>query len=203
LYGEFPGYQKKARGFLGNQEMDSLCQETIMTQVRSLHTPAAQAPLPRFLFAGLENRTLDLTGFVLWTVIRFHAPDQEPGTFSPPPVALTNRELARMTHLSRRHVINVLNALEAAGWLHRLTREEQEAQGLNGPRWLQLTRPAAMKTVSGVNVGTVQAASGQADTEGVQSGAVPSSSSADDVRVLTDADRYSPPKRRGAVERYG
>ncbi len=151
-----------------------------------VETPTASALIPGLLLHGLEAGTLDLTGWVLWAVLRFYAPDQQPGTFSPPPVAVTNRELARLTRLSRRHVINVLNALEAGGWLHRLTQEEQAAAGLRGPRWLQLTRPGPVKSTAGLKATTVQSSSG----EGVQSDAVQPTSTPGDVRVLTDADRY-------------
>lgn len=153
-------------------------------------TPTESALIPRFLLAGLEAGTLDLTGWVLWAVLRFYAPDQKPGTFSPPPVAVTNRELAHMTRLSRRHVINVLNALEAGGWLHRLTQEEKAAAGLRGPRWLRLTRPGPVKSTAGLEATTVQSSSGASNAQGVQSDAVQPTSIPGGVRVLTDADRY-------------
>ena len=176
-------------------------------------TPTDYALIPGFLLEGLEVGTLDLTGLVLWVVLRFHAPDQKPGTFSPPPVALTNRKLARMTRLSRRHVINVLNDLEAGGWVHRLTQEEKDAAGLQRSRWLQLTRPdgvnsSAVQSVSEggeVQSDAVKSTSGAAsskDPEDMNSGAVQPISP--QTKRLTAADRYIPGVQSDReVERYG
>ncbi len=88
-------------------------------------TPTQTVRLPRFLYEGLQDRRLDVTGFMLWAVIHGYAPDQEPGTFSPALPNVTNRTLGQRTGLSRRQLINVLNHLEGVGLIQRLTAAEQ------------------------------------------------------------------------------
>ncbi len=98
--------------------------------------------LPTFIFGALESGDINFTVFVVWTVLRLHAPDTEPGAFSPAPTDVTNRLLTWETGLSRRQSIKVLNHLEEAGLVKRLIAAEQAARGLRGARWLLLTAPA-------------------------------------------------------------
>ncbi len=119
-----------------------------MGRRKKTHTPLAYALIPRSMYGALGRGHIDPTAFAVWATIRLYVRDEERGEFSPPPVDLTNRELAEATGLTVRQTVNVLNHLEDRGLLHRLTDAERETKSLPGNRWLQLLQPISMKSIS-------------------------------------------------------
>lgn len=119
-----------------------------MGRRKKTHQPLAYALIPRALYAALGQGAIDPTAFAVWATIRLYVRDTVRGEFSPPPIDLTNREIAEATGLTVRQTVNVLNHLEEAQCLQRLTAEEMEAQNLSGNRWLQLLQPISMQSIS-------------------------------------------------------
>jgi hypothetical protein len=108
-----------------------------MGRRKKTHNPLAYALLPRFVYVALGRGLIDPTAFTVWATIRLYVRDEERGEFSPGPTDLTNREIAEAAGLTIRQTVNVINNLEEAGLLHRLTKEEKAAENLSGSRWLQ------------------------------------------------------------------
>ncbi len=125
-----------------------------MGRRKKTHNPLAYALIPQFMYVALAQGQIDPTAFAVWATIRLYVRDEERGEFSPPPVDLTNREIAEAVGLTRRGVINILKRLEKGGFLHRLTADELAERGLAGNRWLQLQRPQTLNdhTVNGDSV---------------------------------------------------
>jgi DNA-binding Lrp family transcriptional regulator len=112
-----------------------------MGRRKKTHNPLAYALIPRFMYVALGRGLIDPTAFTVWATIRLYVRDAEQGEFSPPPVDLTNREIAEMAGITVRQVRNQLQSLEEADLLRRLSGDALKERQLSGSRWLELTQP--------------------------------------------------------------
>ncbi len=112
-----------------------------MPRRRKQHTPLPYAIVPRSVTAALADDQIDSVAFALWVVMRMYVRDTVRGEFSPPPIDLSNRELAAAAGVTPRAVVRILNRLEEVGLLRRLSPAEKAAQDLDADRWLQLLAP--------------------------------------------------------------
>jgi len=112
-----------------------------MGRRKKQHPRLAFGAIPRWLYDMLANGEISGPQFVVWAIIRGYVKDEERGTFSPPPIDLTNREIATGAGMSRDRVRQLLIQLEERGLVLRLSGEDLRQRGLSGRRWLQLLRP--------------------------------------------------------------
>ncbi len=112
-----------------------------MGRRKKQHDRLAFGATPWWLYELLEAGYLNMTEFVVWSIIRGYVKDEIPGVFSPSPIDLSNREIARGTTLTTDRVRVVLKDLEDRGYLQRITGEDLRELGLGGNRWLLLLAP--------------------------------------------------------------
>ncbi len=112
-----------------------------MGRRRKQHERLQFGATPWWLYRLLEQGQINMTEFVVWSIIRGYVKDETPGVFSPPPIDLSNREIARSTTLTVDRVRVVLKDLENRGYLYRITGAELHELGLGGNRWLLLLAP--------------------------------------------------------------
>lgn len=125
-----------------------------MGRRKKQHPRLAFGAIPRWLYDMLANGEISGPQFVVWAVIRGYVKDEERGTFSPPPIDLTNREIAQGAGISTKRARQLLAELEEVGVLQRLTAEELADRNLGGNRWLRLIRPPTpLKNKGEINMG--------------------------------------------------
>jgi hypothetical protein len=125
-----------------------------MGRRKKQHPRLAFGAIPRWLYDMLANGEISGPQFVVWAVIRGYVKDEERGTFSPPPIDLTNREIAQGAGISTKRARQLLAELEEVGVLQRLTADELADRGLGGNRWLRLIRPhTPLKNKGEINMG--------------------------------------------------
>lgn len=112
-----------------------------MGRRRKQHERLQFGATPWWLYGLLEQGQINMTEFVVWSIIRGYVKDETPGVFSPPPIDLSNREIARGTTLTVDRVRVVLKDLEDRRYLYRITGAELRELGLGGNRWLLLLAP--------------------------------------------------------------
>ncbi len=125
-----------------------------MGRRKKQHPRLAFGAIPRWLYDMLANGEISGPQFVVWAVIRGYVKDEERGTFSPPPIDLTNREIAQGAGISTKRARQLLAELEEVGVLQRLTADELADRNLGGNRWLRLIRPhTPLKNMGEINMG--------------------------------------------------
>lgn len=115
-----------------------------MARSRKQHDRLLFGATPWWIYELLENGYITGPEYIIWTVIRGYVKDGDHGTFSPPLIDLTNREIARATSLTTERVRDLLKSLEEKRLLHRLVGQELQALELGGNRWLLLLAPQSI-----------------------------------------------------------
>jgi hypothetical protein len=101
----------------------------------------AYAIVPDWIFQRLVDGIIDTQEAMIWMAIRRYVMDEEKNKFSPPPIDLTNREIAEIAQCTENWARQRIKAMEGKGLLRRISAQEAKAMGLPGHRHLQLLPP--------------------------------------------------------------
>jgi hypothetical protein len=115
-----------------------------MARSRKEHTRLLFGAIPWWIYELLENGYITGPEYIIWTAIRGYVKDEDHGTFSPPLIDLTNREIARATALTTERVRDLLKSLEEKLLLYRMVGQELRDLDLGGNRWLLLLAPQSI-----------------------------------------------------------
>ncbi len=97
--------------------------------------------MPDWVFDLATDGYISSSEMVFWMAVRRYAPDQDRSSFSPPPVDVTNREIAEIMQATTRRVQQVLKSLTEKGLIKKIPPEEAEQRELEKHRYLQLANP--------------------------------------------------------------
>lgn len=112
-----------------------------MSKTQRTHEPLAYAIVPDWIFQRLVDGIIDTQEVMIWLAIRRYVMDQEKNEFSPPPIDLTNREIAEVVQCTTDWVRKRLRAMESKGLIQRISAQEAREMGLSKRRHLQLLPP--------------------------------------------------------------
>jgi hypothetical protein len=112
-----------------------------MGRKRRTHETLAYTIVPDWVFELVANGYISSSEMMAWLAIRRYAPDRDRDSFSPPPVDVTNREVAEIMQVSTRRVRQILKSLIDKRLAKRISPEEAAQMELKGHRYMQLLNP--------------------------------------------------------------